>query len=124
MRLKVLAPTRVVLEREVDKVTGEDEWGAFGLLPRHVDFVTALVPGILGLVSRGEEEFLAVDGGLLTKVGDTVTVSTAAAVYGGSLEELRRTVIEEFEKLDERRKKARSAAARIESHLVRRFMDL
>ncbi len=47
MRLRVLLPTQVLLDREVNKLTAEAEDGAFGMLPRHIDFVTMLVPGIL-----------------------------------------------------------------------------
>ncbi len=61
MRLRVLLPTEVLLDVEVTKVIAEAENGFFCLLPRHVDFVAALVPGILyyttspGNVVRGAE---------------------------------------------------------------------
>ncbi|HBE49542.1 MAG TPA: F0F1 ATP synthase subunit epsilon, partial [Cyanobacteria bacterium UBA11369] len=51
MKLKVLLPTKILLEEEVSKITAEAANGSFCLLPRHIDFVTALVPGILIFVS-------------------------------------------------------------------------
>ena len=51
MRLRVLLPTEVLLEEEVTKVVAEAENGSFGLLPRHIDFVAALAPGILSFES-------------------------------------------------------------------------
>jgi len=65
MTLRVLLPEKVVLEREVQKVVAEGENGSFGLLPRHVDYVEPLVPGILSFVPVGEtdEVFAAVDEG-------------------------------------------------------------
>ena len=42
MHLKVLLPTRVLVDEAVSKVVAEAENGSFGLLPRHVDFVAAL----------------------------------------------------------------------------------
>ncbi|MBD3308113.1 F0F1 ATP synthase subunit epsilon, partial [candidate division KSB3 bacterium] len=70
MKLRVLLPTRVLLDEEVTKVTAEAENGMFGILPRHVDFVTILVPGIVSFEIDGKEEFLAVDEGVLVKQGE------------------------------------------------------
>ncbi|MBN2265579.1 MAG: F0F1 ATP synthase subunit epsilon, partial [Candidatus Aminicenantes bacterium] len=60
MKLKVLLPEGIFLDAEVSRVAAEAENGAFVILPRHVDWVTALVPGILSYDAGGEEAFLAV----------------------------------------------------------------
>ena len=125
MRLRVLLPTQVLLDRAVGKVVAEAEDGAFGLLPRHIDFVAALVPGILVYVTgEGEERYLGVDEGILVKHGAEVTVSTRGAVPGEDLETLRQTVRDRYLELDEREKSARSALARLEAGVVRRFIEL
>ena len=125
MRLRILLPTQILVDKEVAKVTAEAENGSFCLLPRHIDFVAALVPGILCFESSGgKEEFLAVDEGILVKCGQEVFVSTRNAVQGSQLGTLRRTVEEQFEVLDDRERVARSALAKLEADLVRRFMDL
>ena len=90
MRLKLLVPTQIVVDEEVGKVVAEAENGSFCLLPRHVDFLAALLPGFLGFADRaGKEWFVAVDEGVLVKHGDTVLVSTRQAVRGGDLGQLR-----------------------------------
>ncbi len=66
MRLKVLLPTEVLVDQLVTKVIAEAENGSFCLLPRHIDFVAALAPGILSFeVESGQEGFVAVDQGIL-----------------------------------------------------------
>jgi F-type H+-transporting ATPase subunit epsilon len=125
MNLKVLLPTEVLVDEDAAKVTAEAHNGSFCLLPRHVDFVAALVPGLLSFQSPGgREQFLAVDEGVLVKCGDEVLVSTRRAVRGGDLGTLRETVDAEFSVVDEREKAARASAARLEADLVRRFMEL
>ena len=125
MKLKVLLPTEVLIEKEVTKVIAEAHNGFFCLLPKHVDFVAALVPGILSFeTNRGREEFLAVDEGILIKCGQKVFVSTRNAVRGPDLGQLKRTVVEKFQVLDEREKTARSAMAKIEAGFVRRFLEI
>jgi F-type H+-transporting ATPase subunit epsilon len=125
MKLKILLPTRILLDEEIHKVIAEGADGSFCLLPRHIDFVSALVPGILSFEpSSGGEAFVAVDEGILVKVGDEVLVSTRKAVRGGQLGELRKTVQERFERLDENEKAARSTLAKIEAGFVNRFLEI
>lgn len=125
MQLKVLLPQGILLDRQVTKVVAEAENGSFCLLPRHIDFVAALVPGLLALADReGREEFLAVNYGVLVKKGPEVTVSTTDAVLGPDLGMLRQTITEQYATLDERERHARSALARLESEFVRRFIEL
>lgn len=125
MRLRVLLPTEVLVEARVSKVIAEAENGLFCLLPRHVDFVAALVPGILYYTTEaGQEQFLAVDEGSLVKCGDEVLVSVLNAVRGTDLEQLQSTVTESFRNLDEDERRARSALARLEAGTLRRILEL
>ncbi|MBU1157197.1 MAG: F0F1 ATP synthase subunit epsilon [Proteobacteria bacterium] len=125
MKLKVLLPDQVLVDQEAAKVVAEAENGSFCLLPRHVDFVAALSPGILSFVDQhGVEQFLALDEGVLVKQGQEVLVSTRRGVRGGKLGELRRLVDEQFRELDEYEIKARTAMAKIEAGFVRRFLEL
>ena len=125
MKLKVLLPTEVLIDMEVSKVRAEAGNGSFCLLPRHIDFVAALVPGLLSIETEsGQETFLAVDEGILVKCGPEVLVSTRHAVRGPDLGDLKKTVEQEFRVLDEREKQTRSVLARLEASFVRRFIKL
>lgn len=124
MRLKVLLPSRILIDQEVTKVTAEAQNGAFGLLPRHVDFVTTLAPGILSFETEQQENFLAVDEGVLVKRESEVLVSVRDAVQGDNLGELQKTVQKKFEVLGEQEKKTRSAIARFEADFAKRFLEL
>ncbi len=125
MKLKLLIPTQILIDREVTKVIVEAENGHFCLLPHHVDFVAALVPGILSYTIATEEEiFVAVDEGILVKCDREVLVSTLNAIEGDSLETLKQTVVEQFQILDEREKLTRSALAQFEASMMRHFGEL
>ncbi len=125
MNLKVLLPTEILIDCAVSKVTAEAENGSFCLLPQHIDFVTALVPGILSFETEedGEESFLATDEGILLKCGAEVSISTRAAVRGTDLETLQRKVEAEYRTLDERQKQVRSALAKLEAAFIRQFVS-
>jgi F-type H+-transporting ATPase subunit epsilon len=127
MNLKVLLPTEVFVDEAVRKVTAEGANGSFCLLPRHIDFVAALVPGLLSYETDEEEAkevFLAVAEGVLVKSGQEVLVSVRNAVRGGELGELREIVEKKFKVLDDKEKTARTAMARIEAGFVRRFLEV
>lgn len=124
MKLVVTIPSRVEVDLEVDKVVAEGADGHFGVLPRHVDMVTLLVPGILTYVSEGEEHFLAVDGGVLAKIGPEIQVATTSCAGGVGLQELRRVVEESYRSVEESEVAARAALTRLETDLVRRLVEL
>lgn len=125
MHLKVMQPTNVLIDQRVTKVTAEGENGCFCLLPQHVDWIAALVLGILSFESEtGEEIFLAIDEGILVKQGTMVWVSVRSAVQGVDLETLQQTVQQQFRQLDEQEQRARSTLARLETSFVREFMEL
>lgn len=125
MRLRILLPTQVLVDASVDKVVAEAENGSFGLLPRHIDVVTALVPGILAYVdSDGRQQLVGIDEGILVKCGDEVRVATGRAIRGTNLATLKREVERWFLEMDEQAAIARTAMARLEAGVVRRFTEL
>jgi len=125
MRLTVRLPAETLMQEEVTRIKAEAPNGWFGLLPRHIDFVTALVPGVLIFTqARGTEEYLAIDQGVLVKCGPEVSVSTRAAVRGTNLDQLRKDVDARFQAEEERAKKTFSSEAKLEADLVRGLLEL
>ncbi len=125
MRLRVLLPDQILVDEQVLQVTAEAENGSFSLLPRHVDFTAALVPGILFYVNEEEEEeFLAVEEGILVKCGQDVRVSVIGAVWGKELGTLRAMIHERSAKASEHERTARDAINKLEVDIIRRLMEL
>jgi F-type H+-transporting ATPase subunit epsilon len=124
MRLRVLLPTEVLVDEKVTKIIAEAQNGSMCLLPRHIDFVAALVPGVLIFFNNEGENFAAVDVGTLVKCGRDVFVSTLNGVRGKELDSLHALVEERFLELDEHERKTRAALARLEAGTLRGFMEL
>ena len=123
MNLKVLLPFRIFAEKTgVSRIVAETREGSFGLLPRRLDCVAALVPGILIYETETEGEvFVAVDEGVLIKVGPDVFVSVRRALGGTDLGQLRDAVDKEFLMRDEQERSVRSVMAKLETGFLRRF---
>ncbi|MGF6862617.1 F-type H+-transporting ATPase subunit epsilon [Rhodobacteraceae bacterium MBR-64] len=125
MRLEVITPMSVCVDRPVRRIVAEGPDGRFGMLPGHIDFVSELVPGILLYeTEEGAERFVAVNSGTLVKCGDEVRVAVRGAVEGDDLGALRKRVEADFRKHDEEEREARAALARLEASMIRRFRDL
>jgi len=125
MNLKVLVPFQVFAEKtSVSRVVAETRDGSFGLLPRRLDCVAALAPGILIYENEAEGEvYVAVDEGVLIKTGPDVLVSVRNAIAGTDLGQLREAVEREFLHLDEREQGVRSVLAKMESGFIRRLAE-
>jgi F-type H+-transporting ATPase subunit epsilon len=126
MTLKVLLPFEIHSERkEVSRIVAETREGSYGFLPHRLDCVAALSPGILVFETKAEGEvFLAVDEGVMVKVGLDVMVSVRRAMAGTDLARLRDSVEKDFRKLDTREEAARAAMAKLETGFLRRFARL
>ena len=126
MNLKILLPFQVFAEKAgVSRIVAETREGSFGLLPNRLDCVAALVPGILIYETDTEGEVtLAVDEGVLVKAGKDVLVSVRQAIGGTELGGLREAVEKEFLKLDVHEQNVLAVMTKLETGVLRRFMNL
>ncbi|MBF0223862.1 MAG: F0F1 ATP synthase subunit epsilon [Desulfobacterales bacterium] len=125
MNLKILLPFRIFADKSgVSRIVAETLEGSFGLLPRRLDCVAALAPGILIYENEAEGEvYVAVDEGVLVKTGLNVLVSVRNAVGGTDLGQLREAVDLEFLNLNEQEQVVSSVMAKMESGFIRRFAE-
>ncbi len=125
MTLKIMLPSHIFLESQAKKIIARHSNGSFCLLPRHVDFIAELVPGIFSYTDMNDKVcYLAVDSGTLVKCADEVLVACQHVVQGDNLETLTQTVEQQFIKLNDNERVAKSALARLEAGVVRRFTQL
>ncbi len=99
MKLTVATPLAIVIEAGgVAHLRAEDDTGAFGILPGHADFLTALAVSVASWRDdRGAEHHVAVRGGMLeVRDGDTIAIATPEAVPGDDLHRLEAEVLDRF----------------------------
>ena len=127
MRLKTLTPSGIVVDEHVSRVRFDAQDGSFTFLPKHADFATVIVPGLVSFEiadgeQAGKEIYMACDRGMLVKANTTVLLSVRRAVISENLAELSYTITEEFKKDEENRKAVNVAMARLENGLTRRVL--
>jgi F-type H+-transporting ATPase subunit epsilon len=125
MNLKIQIPNKIFAAYPtVDEVIVETQQGSFGILPHRLDCFTPLAPGILTIKIEKETTYLAVDEGLMVKVGDEVLVSVRRAIGGASLGNLKESVEKDFKNLDEQEKNIRVTLSKLESTFIRTLEKL
>lgn len=124
MKIKIILPNATLLDEQADKITAPGADGFFQILPKHIDFVSSLNPGILSVYSNEQVEYYAVNQGFLVKQKDVVYISCLQAVKGTSLETLSRTVSENFKQLGEKEKKTNEILIKLEADMLRMFMEI
>ncbi len=74
LRLRVITPTRVVVEADADSVTFPGALGELGILPGHTALLTTMRIGELAYRSGAREHVMAVQNGFAEVAADVVTV--------------------------------------------------
>lgn len=121
MTLKILLPYKVFAVHEnVSRISFETKLGSYGILPRRLDCIATLVPGILSYeIKKSNRSYLAVDEGILIKTKSEVIVTVRNAMAGRDLGTLQRSIASEFINLDKKESNIRQTLAKLESNLVR-----
>ena len=86
IRLRIVTPTRLLLDEEVDEVTAPGALGEFGVLPNHITFLTLLVPGEMSNKQGMTKHYLAVSDGYAEVLNNVMTVLTSAAEFAAEID--------------------------------------
>ena len=124
MRLSVSTALALITDSDaVAHVRAEDETGAFGILPGHADFLTALSLSVVSWRDlKGGEHHLAVRGGMLEVCnGNLVTIATREAIAGDDLNWLQTEVLATFRRRTDEEKKSRTDAQRLYLAAIRQI---
>ena len=125
MRLTVTTPLAIVVEADdVVHLRAEDETGAFGILPSHADFLTALSVSVVSWRDvHGAEHHVAVRGGMLeVQGGNGIAIAAPEAVRGDELPELETEVLARFRRQLSEEQAARGDAQRLYLAAIRQIV--
>ena len=89
IKLRVVTPSRLMLDEDVDEVTATGELGEFGVLPNHISFLSTLVPGEMSYKQGANRRALAVSGGYAEVLENVMTVLAPAAEFGSEIDTAR-----------------------------------
>ncbi len=79
LHLRIVSPSRLIYENDVDMVILRAVSGDMGILPDHENTTTLLSLGVLRVKNEGTEECISVLGGFCTITKDGVNILSDAA---------------------------------------------
>lgn len=119
LKLKIITPKNIALEKEIDGVTLPSTEGDMTILPRHINLFALLEEGIVHYWAGEDSEYLAIGGGYVETNGEEVSLLVSRA-YGQESIDQQQTQLA-MKDAKERMKSAKSEDARKEiSSLLRR----
>ena len=125
MQFSVLTPIGFLVETEINKLIIEAKDGFHTLLPKHIDYVTALKTGIVSYTDKnGQTAYVACNEGILTKKGKFVQLATRLGIVGNDLNELKTLIETDFKKMEEARKETTKTMAQLEISLAQGLLQL
>ncbi len=86
IQLRLVTPSRLLLDEEVDEVTAPGVLGEFGVLPNHIAFLATLEIGDMSYKQGNQSVHLALSGGYAEVLDNVMTVLGNAAEFGGEID--------------------------------------
>lgn len=124
LHLRVITPSKIVLEEDISSITAPSVEGEITILPRHTRLFSLLKEGVVTIRKKNDEELLSIGGGYLQTNGSEVNVLVSRA-YGQTEidQKLTEKALEDAKKILEKSKdqKEREDAAML---LRRSIVDL
>ena len=89
LQLEVVTPDKQVVSQAVDYVSAPGVEGEFGVLPNHVNLLSALAIGTLRFDTGGKSQNVFISGGFAEVSDNTVTVLAEAAELAEEIDQSR-----------------------------------
>lgn len=86
IQLRLVTPSRLLLDEVVDEVTAPGVLGEFGVLPNHIAFLATLEIGEISYKQGVQRVYLALSGGYAEVLDNVMTVLANAAEFGGEID--------------------------------------
>ena len=81
IRLKVITPTRILFDQDIDMVVMRAQTGDIGVMHGHTEFATTLIPGKFTIYDDDLEQVLAVQSGYCEVTPKEVIILSDAAEW-------------------------------------------
>ncbi|HET9064022.1 MAG TPA: ATP synthase F1 subunit epsilon [Candidatus Binatia bacterium] len=86
MILRVVTPTKTLVDSEVAEVTAPGVAGQIGVLPQHATFLGQLEAGVVAFTASGKRARIVISGGYAEVVDDVITILADDAEFAESID--------------------------------------
>ena len=124
LQLEVVTPDKQVVSSVVDYVSAPGIEGEFGVLPHHVNLLSALSIGVLRYTAEGKTNRVFISGGFADVAGERVTVLAESAEAAEDIDQARAQAAKERAEKRLAAREEKVDTTRVESALQRAVIRL
>ncbi len=99
---RIITPKAIKNVENISFFRAEDQSGSFGILPRHIEFLTILEPAIAIAVIEEKEHYYAFNGGVLSFKNNALTITAKEFVQSDKVSELLMMIKSSFTEQEEK----------------------
>lgn len=123
--LKIYLPTEIFFDKDIKKLTFKGKEGYLTILPNHIDYVSSFETNIITFIDTdGKEGFIALNNGTLVKYSNKLRLTAYKAIFGESLEDLKKKIYENAELEDDIEKEINKNLKQLEYFIYNNLIEM
>jgi F-type H+-transporting ATPase subunit epsilon len=86
LNLKIITPSKILIDEEVEAVFSTSVDGEFGIMPDHIPLMTSLGFGVTKFIQNNQPKYAVTLGGIFQVENNNVTILTDCAELGEEID--------------------------------------
>jgi len=121
---RIITPKAIKNVKNISFFRAEDKSGSFGILPRHIEFLTILEPAIAIAIIEGKEHFYAFNGGVLSFKNNALTITAKEFVQSDKVGELLEIIKSAFSEQEEKERLLSDNMENLQKAFIKKMIEM
>ena len=121
---RIITPQAVETVKKISFFRAEDKSGSFGILPRHIEFLTVLEPSIAIAVIEDKEHYYAFNGGVLSFKNNALTITAKEFVQSDNISKLLEMIKHTFKEQEEKERLFKDSIENLQKAFIKKLIEM
>lgn len=121
---RIITPQTIKSIENISFFRAEDKSGSFGILPRHIEFLTILEPAIAIAVIENKEHYYAFNGGVLSFRNNALTITAKEFVQSDKISELLVMIESSFKEQEEKERLFSDNMENLQNAFIKKLIEM
>jgi len=121
---RIITPQAVEIVENISFFRAEDRSGSFGILPRHIEFLTTLEPSIAIAVIEDKEYYYAFNGGVLSFKNNMLTITAKEFVQSDKVSKLLEMIKQSFKEQEEKERLFSDNIENLQKAFIKKLIEM
>ncbi len=121
---RIITPKAIKSVENISFFRAEDKSGSFGILPRHIEFLTILEPAIAIAVIEDKECYYAFNSGVLSFRNNALTITAKEFVQSDKISELLVMIKSSFKEQEEKERLFSDNIENLQNAFIKKLIEM